>query len=295
LIDDETGHRPADDHERREAVIRQLELMVRDGHTLEKARRDLIALLGLDVGRVDEAVTLVRQRMEEVRNRDIPRTMTAEGRESWYLGPDLDRDVFWPALVRHLAPGFDEDSLDDLDAASTKVVSMLEHPGTGSFHTKGVVLGYVQSGKTTNFTATIAKAADAGYVNELARDTAKAVAALRDPARHEFRIECGPAVPDGPTEPYDPATSPDWCGWPGQHRRPAAPATPTTGNSPTPSLKSRGTARWSRCIKPRRTRPGRSGKSATRLAGPRRDPGRPRLLSPQASRTRSAPRPLARP
>jgi hypothetical protein len=44
------------------------------------------------------------------------------------------------------------------------------------------------------------------YVNELARDMAKAVAALRDPARHEFRIECGPAVPDGPTEPYDPAT-----------------------------------------------------------------------------------------
>ena len=40
---------------------------------------------------------------------------------------------------------------------------MLEHPGTGEFHTKGMVLGFVQSGKTTNFTSVIAKAADAGY------------------------------------------------------------------------------------------------------------------------------------
>jgi hypothetical protein len=66
-----------------EAVIRQLELMVRAGHTLEQARRDLIALIGVPSDRVDSAVKLVRQRMENIRNRDVPRTMTAEGRESW--------------------------------------------------------------------------------------------------------------------------------------------------------------------------------------------------------------------
>ena len=35
--------------------------------------------------------------------------------------------------------------------------------GEGEYHCRGLVLGYVQSGKTTNFTAVIAKAADAGY------------------------------------------------------------------------------------------------------------------------------------
>src|SRR4051812_2737539 len=112
--------------ERLEAVIRQLELMTRNGQTLERARADLITLLDLPEERVDHAVTLVRRRMDQVRNRDIPRTMTAEGRESWYLGPDADHDRFWPALLDQLAAAsWDQDSLDDLDSASTKVVSML--------------------------------------------------------------------------------------------------------------------------------------------------------------------------
>lgn len=161
MADTTNGGSPND--ERLEAVIRHLELIVRANKTLDEAQRELVTFLGLDAALVDAAVALVKQRMEDVRRRDVPRTMTAEGRESWYLGPDLEQDVFWPVLRNYLQPGFDDDSIADLDGASTKVVSMLEHPGTGEFHTKGVVLGYVQSGKTTNFTATIAKAADAGY------------------------------------------------------------------------------------------------------------------------------------
>ena len=48
--------------------------------------------------------------------------------------------------------------------SSTKVVAHLPNPhGHEEYHCRGLVLGYVQSGKTTNFTAVIAKAADAGY------------------------------------------------------------------------------------------------------------------------------------
>ena len=40
----------------------------------------------------------------------------------------------------------------------------LENPNSSkSFSKKGLVLGYIQSGKTANFTALIAKAADSGY------------------------------------------------------------------------------------------------------------------------------------
>ena len=154
----------AGDAERLEAIIHQLELMTRSGQALEQARRDLIGLLGLPQDLVDKAVTLVRRRMDQVRTRDVPRTMTSEGRESWYLGPDLERDRFWPALLQMIqSADWEEQDLHDLDDASTKVVSLLEHSGTGEFETKGMVLGYVQSGKTTNFTSVIAKAADAGY------------------------------------------------------------------------------------------------------------------------------------
>src|SRR5207244_2904076 len=51
----------------------------------------------------------------------------------------------------------------DLDAASTKIVSLLSPPGAGSIRTRGLVVGHVQSGKTANFTSVISKAADTGY------------------------------------------------------------------------------------------------------------------------------------
>ena len=53
------------------------------------------------------------------------------------------------------------------------------------FQCRGLVLGYVQSGKTTNFTAVIAKAADAGY------------SLLHRPLRHPRRP---PSADPGPTQ-----------------------------------------------------------------------------------------------
>src|SRR5690606_5698249 len=51
-----------------------------------------------------------------------------------------------------------------LDATSTLVVSDLRDPfEVQARSTRGLVVGYVQSGKTANFTGVIAKALDAGY------------------------------------------------------------------------------------------------------------------------------------
>ncbi|MCX6394845.1 MAG: Z1 domain-containing protein [Solirubrobacterales bacterium] len=146
-----------------QAIVGNLELQTRSGLKLAAAR-DAVIQMGMSEQPVDQAVALIKKKMDEVRDREIPRTMSAEGRESWYLGPNFETDVYWPALHGILkADGWDEDSLQAVDDSSTKVLSMLEHPGTGKFSTKGMVLGYVQSGKTTNFTSVIAKAADSGY------------------------------------------------------------------------------------------------------------------------------------
>jgi len=81
----------------------------------------------------------------------------------WYTG-DRPGDEFWPALSAHmLAHGFGKDALRSVDLASTKVVANLPPPWQAEFSGRGLVLGYVQSGKTSNFTAVAAKAADAGY------------------------------------------------------------------------------------------------------------------------------------
>ncbi|RBY76274.1 alpha-1,4 polygalactosaminidase [Blastococcus sp. TF02-09] len=82
----------------------------------------------------------------------------------WYTG-SRPADDFWPALERALADAgsLGQVGLESLDRASTKVVASLPAPWRREFRGRGLVLGYVQSGKTSNFTAVISKAADAGY------------------------------------------------------------------------------------------------------------------------------------
>ena len=72
--------------------------------------------------------------------------------------------MFWPDLQANLEadPSW-VDAVPSLDEASTDIVGLLADPHSPSIRTRGLVLGFVQSGKTANFTATIAKAADAGY------------------------------------------------------------------------------------------------------------------------------------
>src|SRR3546814_17696447 len=46
---------------------------------------------------------------------------------------------------------------------STAVLSLADNPGQARFSTRGLVLGHVQSGKTGNMAAVVAKAADTPY------------------------------------------------------------------------------------------------------------------------------------
>ncbi|MGX6604594.1 Z1 domain-containing protein [Micromonosporaceae bacterium Da 78-11] len=87
------------------------------------------------------------------------------GRENatkWYAGPRSD-DKNWPAFKAHLHKSLSDEAIRKIDDASDKVVAMLDHPATTTFDSRGLVVGHVQSGKTSNFTAVIAKAADRGY------------------------------------------------------------------------------------------------------------------------------------
>ncbi|MDX3190282.1 Z1 domain-containing protein [Streptomyces sp. MN03-5084-2B] len=118
-------------------------------------------------GAEDELLQRIAERHERetirIREREEPRSVILDNRYTWYTGP-RPRDKYWPALEELLRKsGWSQESLDDLDGASTKVVSLLSHPRVTQFSTKGLVVGYVQSGKTTNFTAVTAKAADRGY------------------------------------------------------------------------------------------------------------------------------------
>lgn len=147
-----------------DAYVRALARILRDSPslTLEQAVAEL-SETG-DSQKAEAAAERIRELSERIRNAQVPTSVVAGNIESWYPGPRA-ADKNWAALVEILTDeGWNEDMIADLDKSSTKVVANLPNPaGQGEYHCCGLVLGYVQSGKTTNFTAVIAKAADAGY------------------------------------------------------------------------------------------------------------------------------------
>ncbi|WP_259316474.1 Z1 domain-containing protein [Kitasatospora xanthocidica] len=84
----------------------------------------------------------------------------------WYT-PEraASRSFYWRAYEAKLrGKGWTEAAIASLDEASRAVVERLTDPEQASpRQTKGLVVGYVQSGKTANFTGVAAKAIDAGY------------------------------------------------------------------------------------------------------------------------------------
>lgn len=91
--------------------------------------------------------------------------VVGEARSSyWYVpaGRGEQRGPRWERF-RNTLISRNADFVDALDVQSDSVVGSLAEPYRRGVKKKGLVLGHVQSGKTANYAAVIAKAADAGY------------------------------------------------------------------------------------------------------------------------------------
>lgn len=88
-----------------------------------------------------------------------------DGRWPWYSSDRRMRSHYWDVYQGVLKRrGFDADAIVALDESTTEIVSRFADPTWDeTYQTKGLVVGHVQSGKTANFTGTVAKAIDAGY------------------------------------------------------------------------------------------------------------------------------------
>jgi len=110
-----------------------------------------------------EAVLLVEAEYRQIEVLKRRHSIVAK-RPDWYAGKKPG-DIHWPALETYLREQkrWDEDTIGSVDETSTEIVSLLDNPERSTFGCRGLVVGYVQSGKTANMTAVIAKAVDAGY------------------------------------------------------------------------------------------------------------------------------------
>ncbi|ADT97565.1 Z1 domain-containing protein [Mycolicibacterium gilvum] len=126
----------------------------------EERRQRVYELLGIpDAARV---------RLSEIAPVATMRTAVISLRwKPWYTEERrIASALYWPHYRDHLLkqPGWSGESVAALDDATDQVVQRLSDPSSDdSYQSKGLVVGYVQSGKTANFAGVIAKAIDAGY------------------------------------------------------------------------------------------------------------------------------------
>ncbi|MFJ5713727.1 Z1 domain-containing protein [Neobacillus sp. NPDC093127] len=96
-----------------------------------------------------------------------PSLIEDENREHDIWLPNVDRNnwYYWPRLRKYLIDhkGWPIETVRSIDDATDRILGAMEDPSKSSFDTRGLVVGYVQSGKTANYTGLIAKAADTGY------------------------------------------------------------------------------------------------------------------------------------
>lgn len=71
---------------------------------------------------------------------------------------------YWRRYIHWLGKFLPPSALESLDESTDTILSLLEDPlREGQWSRKGLVVGHVQSGKTSNYAGLICKAADAGY------------------------------------------------------------------------------------------------------------------------------------
>ncbi|WP_264737752.1 Z1 domain-containing protein [Cytobacillus firmus] len=99
---------------------------------------------------------------------DVPKNIImSDGKEiDWFKPQVAASGFFWSRYRTYLsdAKKWPMEAVDAIDDTTNKIMASLGNPNSMEpFDKRGLVLGYVQSGKTANFTGLINKAYDVGY------------------------------------------------------------------------------------------------------------------------------------
>lgn len=82
----------------------------------------------------------------------------------WLSAPRKRDWHYWRRYEDFLEAKLSDTVVEELDKATDEILSLLEDPRrTDDWDRRGLVVGHVQSGKTSNYSGLICKAADAGY------------------------------------------------------------------------------------------------------------------------------------
>ena len=86
--------------------------------------------------------------------------------EDWVTGNRITDNGFWASYKKQLEQKkkWSDNAISSLDTSTTRILNHLKDPLTDKLgRVQGLVVGYIQSGKTANYSSLIAKAVDTGY------------------------------------------------------------------------------------------------------------------------------------
>lgn len=129
----------------------------------EARRRDALRLLGFGA----DTFPVLNEAIPRFTESEIP-IVIAEKHAPWYeVRKHVVRPFYWAHYRDQLAQpkgSWDTEAISALNVSTDDVLSRLSDPTSSNiYQVKGLVMGYVQSGKTSHFSGLIAKAADSGY------------------------------------------------------------------------------------------------------------------------------------
>lgn len=128
-------------------------------HT-ESRRNTILKLLGFS----RDNYAIINTKIRRFTESEVSIVIASE-HKPWYSARKKDiRDFYWEHYRMHLEKTWNTSAISILNASIDDVISRLSDPTRKEIYSvKGLVMGYVQSGKTAHFSGLIAKAADAGY------------------------------------------------------------------------------------------------------------------------------------
>ena len=153
-----------------EQVIAQVQLQIKPGETVDEEKiKNLVNFFRMltPLSDAEAAETIVELQSKLAVKMDRGSFVKEKNHVSWYYAAKGKiNPQFWTRYSTYLYKdaGFNSDVINSIDVATDEMMDLLSNPNeTMAFQRRGLVIGDVQSGKTSTYLALMNKAADAGY------------------------------------------------------------------------------------------------------------------------------------
>lgn len=153
-----------------EQVIAQVQLQIKPGETVDEEKiKNLVnffrTINPLSEDEAKEAIAELQSKLAVKMDRGA--YVKEKNHVSWYYAAKGKiNPAFWTRYSTYLYKdaGFNSDVINSIDIATDEMMDLLSNPeSTEPFQRRGLVIGDVQSGKTSTYLALMNKAADANY------------------------------------------------------------------------------------------------------------------------------------